>query len=151
MASFHNAASTTAHKASRSVPVINHTTSQYKRSGEIFTGLMYKLLLHFTVISNVYRSFIPNRTIITNYCLAHWISKLPASFEIHWVRKYLVNFTCLAGGVNASLCKTKPIFTGLGHGKLLWFLALTSYSTQEIWNWITSLGKSNYPYVWYKS
>ena len=27
----------------------------------------------------------------TRNCLTHWISKLPGSFEIHWVRQYLVN------------------------------------------------------------
>ena len=49
------------------------------------------------VISDVYRSFIRNKTTFTKYCLTQWISKLPWSFEIHWVRHYLVNFTCLAG------------------------------------------------------
>ena len=28
---------------------------------------------------------------LTEYCLTQWISKLPESFEIHWVRQYLVN------------------------------------------------------------
>ena len=37
---------------------------------------------------------------------------LPGSFEIHWVRKYLVNFMGLAGIVNSNVYKTKPIFTG---------------------------------------
>ena len=27
----------------------------------------------------------------TRYCLAQWISKLPGSFKIHWVRQYLIN------------------------------------------------------------
>ena len=44
---------------------------------------MYKLLLNFTVIWNVYRFFIPNKTIFTKYYLTQWISKLPGSFEIH--------------------------------------------------------------------
>ena len=26
---------------------------------------------------------------LTRYCLTQWISKLPWSFEIHWVRQYL--------------------------------------------------------------
>ena len=39
----------------------------------------------FTVISDVYRSFIPNKTTFTLYCL-------PRSFEIHWVRQYLLHF-----------------------------------------------------------
>ena len=32
--------------------------------------------------------------------------------------QYLVNFTGLAGIVNAAIYKTQPIFTGLEHGKL---------------------------------
>ena len=35
---------------------------------------------------------------------------LPRSFEIHWARQYLVKFVGLAGIVNASVNKTKPIF-----------------------------------------
>ena len=42
----------------------------------------------------------------------------PGSFEIHWVRQYLVDFIGLAGIVNATVYKTEPIITGLGHGKL---------------------------------
>ena len=61
---------------------------------------------------------------LTKYCLTKWISKLPGSFEIHRVRQYLVNFTGPAGIVNATVYKTKPIFTGLGHGKLSKFLTL---------------------------
>ena len=83
--------------------------------GKIFTGLTYTLLLSVTVISNIYMSFIRNKT---TYCLAQWISKLPGSFEIHWVRQYLVNFMGLEGIVNATVYKTGLIFTGLGHGKL---------------------------------
>ena len=64
------------------------------------------------------RSFIPNKTTFTEYCLTQWISKLLGSFEFHWVRQYLVNFTNVAGTVNVNVYKTKPIFTGLGHGKL---------------------------------
>ena len=52
------------------------------------------------------------------YCLTQWISKLPVSFEIHGVRQYLLSFTGLAGIVNASVYKTKTIFTGLRHGEL---------------------------------
>ena len=63
---------------------------------EIFTGPTYKLILSFTVISDVYRSFIPNKTTFTKYCLTQWISKL-CSFEIHLVREYLANFMGLAG------------------------------------------------------
>ena len=34
--------------------------NQCQKLGKIFTGPMYKLLLSFTVILDVYRSFIPN-------------------------------------------------------------------------------------------
>ena len=37
-------------------------------------------------VSYVYRSFIPNRTTFTMYCLTKWISKLPGSFQIHRVK-----------------------------------------------------------------
>ena len=73
---------------------------------------MYKLLLRFMVISDVYRTIIWNKTAFTKYCLTEWISK------IHWLRLYQVNFMGQAGITNATVYKTKPIFTGLGHGKL---------------------------------
>ena len=71
----------------------------------------------FMVISDVYRSFIPNETTFTKYCLTQWIPKLPGSIEIHWVRQYLVNFTGMVGILNKTVYKTEPIFTGLRHGK----------------------------------
>ena len=85
-------------------PVCN----QYLKIGKIFTGLMYKLLLSFKVISDVYMSLIPNTciTTFTKYFL------LPRSFEIHWVRQYLVNFMVLVGIVNATVYRAEPIFTG---------------------------------------
>ena len=58
-----------------------------KKRRKIFTVLTYKLLLIFMVISDVYRSFIQNKTMFTKYCLTQWISKLQGSFEIHWVRQ----------------------------------------------------------------
>ena len=79
---------------------------------------MYKLLLSLMVISDVHSSFIPNKTTFNKYCLTQWISKLLGSFEILWVRQYLVNFMGLAGIVYTTVYKTEPIFTGLGHGKL---------------------------------
>ena len=74
---------------------------------------------------DVRRSFIPNKTTFTKYCLTQWISKLHRSFEIHWVRQYLMNFTGLVGTVNTTVYKTEPILTGLGHGKLSWFSTLS--------------------------
>ena len=42
--------------------------------------------------------------------LSQWISKLPGSLEIHWVKQHLVNFMSLAGKVNTTFHKTEPIF-----------------------------------------
>ena len=68
-----------------------------------------------------YKSCILNKTTFTKCCLTQWISKLPGSFEIHWIRQYLLpdKFHGSDGHI-----KTKPIFTGLWHGKLLWFFTL---------------------------
>ena len=53
------------------------------KNRKIFMGPRYNLPLSFTVISDVYSSFIPNKTTFTEYCLTQWISKLPRSFETH--------------------------------------------------------------------
>ena len=50
---------------------------QCQKLGKIFTGPTYKLILSFTVISDVYCSFMPNKTKFTKYCLTQWISDLP--------------------------------------------------------------------------
>ena len=64
-------------------------------------SLPYSTILQcFMLISDVYRSFIQNKTTFTKYCLTQWISKLPRSFEIHWVRQYLANVMGLAGMLN---------------------------------------------------
>ena len=44
---------------------------------------------------------------------------LLGSFEIHWVRQYLVNFTGLVGIANVTAYKTEPLFTGLRHGLIV--------------------------------
>ena len=44
---------------------------------------MYKLRLRFTVISDVYMSFIPHKTTFTKHGLT------PQSFEIFWVTWYI--------------------------------------------------------------
>ena len=59
---------------------------------KIFTGST-----SFTVVSDVYGSFIPYKTTFIKYCfiqqisklLGHWISRLLESFEIHWVKLVL--------------------------------------------------------------
>ena len=74
-------------------------------------------LLSSSTVRYFSKSSIPNETTFVKYCLSQWISKLSGSFEIHWVKQYLVNFTGLVGLLNATVYKTEPIFTGLGHGK----------------------------------
>ena len=74
-------------------------------------GPMYRLyfwtgLSSFTISSDVYMSFIPNKTTFTMYCRTQWISKLLGGFEIHRVRQYLINVTGLAGIVNANVYKS---------------------------------------------
>ena len=59
--------------------------AQCQKLGNIITGLTYRLLLSFTIISDVYRSFIKDKITFSKYCLTQWISKLPRSFEINWV------------------------------------------------------------------
>ena len=108
---------------------------QCQKLGKIFTGPTYKLLFSFTVISDVHKSFIPYKTTFTKYCLTQWISKLLGSFEIHWIRQYLGNFMSLAGNVNTTVYKTKPIFTGLGHGKLSWFITW-QYTNKHAHNYL---------------
>ena len=53
----------------------------------------------------------------------HWLV-LPYSVDFKAPRQYLVNFTGLAGIVNATVHKTEPIFIDLEHGKSYWSLTL---------------------------
>ena len=43
-------------------------------NGLLPSDLTYKLLLSVIVISDVYRSLLPNKTIFTKYCLTQWVS-----------------------------------------------------------------------------
>ena len=43
------------------------TKFMFEKCGKMFTGLMLKLLLSFTVISDVYRSFVTNKTTFNTY------------------------------------------------------------------------------------
>ena len=45
------------------------------------TSPTHMLLSSITIISDVYRSFIPNKTIFTEYWFTLWITMLPRSFE----------------------------------------------------------------------
>ena len=93
-------------------------SSQYKKQAKISRGPTYTLPLSFTVISDVDKSFVPHWTTFTKYCLTQWISKPPGSFEIHRVRHHQKNFTGFAGTLNATVYKTKPIYTGFRYWKL---------------------------------
>ena len=84
---------------------------------KIFTGPTCKLRLGFTVISDVYRSFIPNKTTFTLLYSVD-LKAHRGSFESYWVGEYLVSFTGLASIVNATARKNEQIFRGLGHDKL---------------------------------
>ena len=74
---------------------------QCLKMGKLLTYPTSKLLLSFGIIPDVYRSLIPNKITLTKYFLTQWISKLLRSFAIHRERQYLLNFTGLAGIVNA--------------------------------------------------
>ena len=67
-----------------------------------------EVILSHKVNSDVFRSFMPNKSTFSKYCLTQWISKLPRSFEIQWARQYLVNVTGLAGIVNATVDTLSP-------------------------------------------
>ena len=67
----------------------------------------------------------------------------PGSFEIHWERPYRVNFKGPAGIVNAVVYKTEPIFTGLEHGKLSWFLTHWGRVMQTCMSKLTIIGSDN--------
>ena len=110
--------------------------------GRIFTGPMYKLLLSFLLIADFYRSFVPNKTAVTKYCLTQWISKLPRSFEIHWIKQYMENFMGLAGRVNATIYKTEPIFRSRA-----WEIALIFNTWFTHWGWtrITAILHTIFP------
>ena len=77
-----------------------------QKLGKIFTGPIYKQLLSFTVIPDVNKSFIQNKTTFAKYCLIQWLSKLHRSFESHWVRQHLG----MVGIVNAQITVHKTDF-----------------------------------------
>ena len=83
-----------------------------------------------------------NKTTFAKCCLTQWISKFPVSFEIHWVRQYLVNFTGLARIVNAPVYKAEPIFLGMASCPNFWYY----YTVQ---NTITILSNDSYILVSY--
>ena len=76
---------------------------------------MCKLFFSFTVILDVYRSFIPNKTTLTKNCLTQWISKLLRSFEIHLSCLALLSAVHLVVHYNKKPCVASLIliFTSL--------------------------------------
>ena len=67
------------------------------------------------------------------YILSYSVDfKLTGSFEIHWVRQCLVNFTGVVGIVNTIVYKTETILIGLGHGQLSWFLTLNLHVNESL-------------------
>ena len=76
---------------------------------KIFTGPMYKLLLNLSLISDVYRSFIPIKPhlLITALLKAHRKLSDPLS-------KTIPGKFCGSGMLNG----TEPVFTCLGHDRL---------------------------------
>ena len=76
------------------------------------------------------------------------------SFEIHWVRQYLINFTGLVGIINTTVYNTELIFIGLGHWKLSNFCIAFSYRSSFLSFWWRSFipvwslaARSNSPYL----
>ena len=86
------------------------------RSCQMFTGLLF----HIKLLSSV-------------------LLKGFQSFKIYQLRQYLVNFMGLAGVVHATVYKTEQIFTGLGHGKLFYFLTLHTYPLLHILGSFTNM------------
>ena len=69
----------------------------------------------FVLWSDVYRSFIRNKTTYIKHCLTRWISWELWNPKIKAISGKLYGF---GGHSKTTAHKTKPIVTGLGHGKL---------------------------------
>ena len=110
---------------------VGYHDSTVSKTKEIFKGPAKKLILSFTVISDVYKSFIWNKTTFAKFCLTQWISKLlnplnkAVSGKVYGYGWYSKR-NCLQYRANH--------FSRLGYGKLSWLLTLapvviTSYNT----------------------
>ena len=97
---------------------IDLTASKLRK---LFTGPTYESFSNLTIISDVYRSFIRNKTIFTMYSLTQWISKPPGSFEIHWVCQYLPKFHAYSGHGKCNCLQDRPNF----HRSRAWQIILT--------------------------
>ena len=80
-------------------------------SFQMFTGPIFQVKLHFA-----------------EYCITQWISKLPGSFEIHWVKQYLVKFH---GSGGHSKCKCLHDRAN-SHRSLAWLIVLI-FNTSTIY------------------
>ena len=67
----------------RGLFVVQNPRKGCVRAWYTWGGGGYFWALRFTVITGVYRSFVRNITIFTQYCLTRCISKLTESFDIH--------------------------------------------------------------------
>ena len=109
----------------------NETHQPCQKVEKIFTGSTYKLLSTITVTSDVNMSYYKNKSTFIKYCLTKWISKQPRSFEIHLVKRYLVNFSglvTLVGIVNTTVYKTGTIF----HRSQAWQIVLNFNNASEL-------------------
>ena len=78
----------------------------------------------------------------TKYCLSQWISTLPGSYDIYWVRQCLSNYTGLVGIENSTVYKMESIFTILGLGKFSWFFILLPNKMYKILSLRRKISKS---------
>ena len=96
---------------------IDLTASKLRK---LFTGPMYESFSNLTIISDVYRSFIRNKTIFTMYSLTQWISKPPpGALKSTEYASTCHNFTGIADMVNATVYR--PNF----HRCRVWHIVLT--------------------------
>ena len=79
----------------------------------------WKLLFSFTVISDAYRSSMPNESTFTKYWLSQLISKLPELWNP--LSKAVPG---VVGIINATVYNTKSIVTGPDYGKVCQLLTL---------------------------
>ena len=112
----------------------------------IFTYLMYKVFFSFTVSSDFYRPFIANKTTHLLSTVLHSGSKLHKSFEIQWVRHYLINHTDFSGIVNATVYKTEPILGVRAWKVVLIFNTVIAWLYNKWRGQIANLSLASFPW-----
>ena len=90
--------------------IVNAHPRHCQKLGRIFTGSTNKFLLSCTVISYVCRTFSTDNTFY-RYCLAQRISKFLWSFEILYVKQYLINLMSLASIRTVTVYETPSEFS----------------------------------------